>query len=312
MRAVQPAATAPLSSVARFARPALAGLLLLVVIAGVRTASPAVAGQGPWHGHVVLMAAILEVVLAGLLVAVWIVRRRRPGSGHPAALLRITLQRAIIFAMVATAVLAVISRLHLHPPPPQRRPQFRGPTPKRLNPAVRNQVAHEAADLTYVVYALVALLLLAAIVACVVLILRRKPTGLEGEVLAIGDDEGASLRQAIDSGRSALRALDDAQAAIIACYVAMEASLAKAGTARADAETPGELLARAVESGLLRGPAAGRLTVLFYEARFSSHALPETAKAEASRALDEISIELQLRPDSGSVSGGPPAIGARP
>ena len=81
----------------------------------------------------------------------------------------------------------------------------------------------------------------------------------------------------MESGRSALRTVDDARAAIIACYLAMETSLAERGAARGVADTPGELLTRATESGLVRGTAAGRLTALFYEARFSSHPLGSPA-----------------------------------
>jgi hypothetical protein len=72
----------------------------------------------------------------------------------------------------------------------------------------------------------------------------------------------------------------------------MEGSLADAGTARAAAETPDELLARATASGLLRGQAASQLTALFYEARFSTHPLSGTAKADATAALNEISWRL--------------------
>ena len=60
---------------------------------------------------------------------------------------------------------------------------------------------------------------------------------------AAADDE-SKLLEAIESGQSALRRLDDARTAIIACYVAMEQSLARAGTARAVADTPDELLQR--------------------------------------------------------------------
>ena len=65
------------------------------------------------------------------------------------------------------------------------------------------------------------------------------------------------------------------------------------GAARTAAETPDELLARAVASGLIQGPAAGRLTGLFYEARFSSHPLADAAKDDARQALDVISDELR-------------------
>ena len=110
--------------------------------------------------------------------------------------------------------------------------------------------------------------------------LRPASRSLVGE-LELEDDDGESLRRAVESGRAALHEVDEARAAIIACYLAMERSLATAGTARAAAETPDELLARATGRGSLRRRAAARLTALFYEARFSTHPLPETAKASA-------------------------------
>ena len=181
------------------------------------------------------------------------------------------------------------------------------PTPRVVKRAPAGQ---NSANLTYIIYALLALLLLAAIVACVLVILRLRPAGSAGDSLVLADDD-ASMRTAIESGRRALRSFDDAQAAIIACYVAMEASLASAVTALADAETPDELLAWAVGSGLLHGTAAGRLTALFYEARYSSHALPAAARDEAVRALDAISAELARRDESSRVSS-PSAQGAAP
>jgi len=51
-------------------------------------------------------------------------------------------------------------------------------------------------------------------------------------------DEDPDLSRAVQSGHAALRQVDDARAAIIACYAAMERSLAKAGAARGQAETP--------------------------------------------------------------------------
>jgi len=74
--------------------------------------------------------------------------------------------------------------------------------------------------------------------------------------------------------------------------VAMEASLAERGAARAVADTPDELLARATTSGLVRGTAAARLTSLFYEARFSSHPLGRGQRDAAERALDELAAAL--------------------
>ena len=100
------------------------------------------------------------------------------------------------------------------------------------------------------------------------------------------------LREAVESGRLAFAELDDARAAIIACYVAMERSLADQGAARGAADTPDELLARVISAGIVRGAAARRLTGLFYEARFSTHPLGRAERDAASAALDELAAEL--------------------
>jgi predicted ArsR family transcriptional regulator len=73
----------------------------------------------------------------------------------------------------------------------------------------------------------------------------------------------------------------------------MEQSLARAGTARADAETPDELLARAAAAGVVQGREAGRLTELFYEARFSSHPVPPAHRDEARAALEVLAADLR-------------------
>jgi hypothetical protein len=310
-------ANAGLSRLARYARPAIVGLLLIAVLAGVRAASvAAVQTSGPWNDRVLQVALLLEVALAVLLIAVAVIRRRQPNPGHPAADLRAALPRAIIAAMIAAAALAGLDKVRPHaaktvtPPAQGARPPRAGHT---ATPRTGNGAAISGADLTYVVYGILALLLLAAIAACVIAILRRSQKEPAGYLAGTDedDDDDVSLEHAVESGRIALRALDDARAAIIACYVAMEASLGEAGAARTAAETPDELLARAVTSGLLRGTAAARLTALFYEARFSSHSLPATARDDASQALDEISAELS-RPARGGQAPGASAAGAEP
>ena len=71
----------------------------------------------------------------------------------------------------------------------------------------------------------------------------------------MAEDYSSTLEEALLGGRRALLELDDARAAIIACYVAMEESLARAGTARL-AETPDELLAKASSTLLISAGAA--------------------------------------------------------
>ena len=81
-------------------------------------------------------------------------------------------------------------------------------------------------------------------------------------------------------------------------------------TARGDAGTPGELLARATEAGLVRGTAAGQLTALFYEARFSSHPLGQQQRDAAERALDELAADLAETEGAEGAEGDKGAEGA--
>jgi len=97
--------------------------------------------------------------------------------------------------------------------------------------------------------------------------------------------------------------------------VAMERRLADRGTARGAADTPDELLARAVASGAVRGGAAGRLTALFYEARFSTHPLDAGQRDAASAALDSLAAELAAKPEAtpaSSQASGQPSDQAPP
>jgi hypothetical protein len=140
-------------------------------------------------------------------------------------------------------------------------------------------------------YGLLIVTLLAAVWLSVWWSRRFRRPGLSRADGLIAEDS-EDLREAVESGRSALRTIDDARAAIIACYMAMESRLAERGAARAVADTPDELLARATQSGVVRGTAAARLTALFYEARFSSHPLDRGQRDAAEHALDELAAAL--------------------
>jgi hypothetical protein len=72
----------------------------------------------------------------------------------------------------------------------------------------------------------------------------------------------------------------------------MEQTLAEAGAARGAAETPDELLVRAVAAGLVPAGPAALLTELFYEARYSTHHMPTSKRDLAERALTEIAAGL--------------------
>lgn len=109
------------------------------------------------------------------------------------------------------------------------------------------------------------------------------------------DDEQERLAQAVDSGRRALLDGTDARAAVIACYAAMEESLAGSGVTRRASDSPQDLLERAVAGGLPTGAAAAALTALFREARYSTHPMDGSHRDRAAAALAEIADSLRSR-----------------
>jgi hypothetical protein len=276
----------------RYAWSVLGAFLLLAAAIGIAAGTPPPAAQGgPWYRHGVLLGVGLEIALAVLFIVVRIIDMRSPRQGYPAVPLRKLLQQVIVVAMLLVGGVLIFNAL----PHRKLKTQQQSGTKTGLPKIKRHVPPVHALDLRWLPYALLALLAAAAIVACVLLILRlrRRPALRVGTYLDDFPDDSEELQRAVESGRYALRAVDDARAAIIACYLAMETSLAGAGTARADAETPDELLARAAAAGLVHGAAAGRLTDLFYEARYSTHGLPPEARDSAKQALDEISADLR-------------------
>ncbi len=237
----------------------------------------------------------LEVILAGLLVAL-LVRGRLPSDDFRVHRLRGVLRAALLAGLAAIpAVLILAVPLHPHPLPPQPLPTQPQPTarpsltrPPHPAPAFRLPLAG-------ILYALLILALIGGIVACVVLLRRRQPEHdvLPPEETSLAEGQRSDLRDAVSSGRRALAELDDARAAIIACYVAMERSLAAAGADHEAADTPDEFLARAAAAGLVRGAAAGELTGLFYEARFSAHELTTAQRTAARDALEQLAADLR-------------------
>ena len=282
------------------------GLLVVLAIAGLRGAIDAPRWNGPLRAEGVAVGLALEVVLGTLLVIV--IRRnnaemraaaRRPYTGAeeeigvPAAL-RFVLRWLLAAAMVAIGVV-LISNLHLHFLIKARPLRLKLPV-HTARPPLQGGGGHGSAPVHIpvgpILYALLVLALIAAVVISIWWSARLRRAAPAGRIDGAIAEDAAGLREAVESGRTALAEVDDARAAIIACYVAMEGSLAERGTARLMADTPDELLSRATASGIVRGGAARRLTALFYEARFSSHPLGASQRAAASQALDELAAEL--------------------
>jgi hypothetical protein len=285
----------------------LTGLLLVIVIVGVRSAF-ALTWQGGWHGpwhngdQGIATAVALELVCVLLLGALLVRARRSPDSGDPARKLRVALTRLIIAVMVALGG-ALISLYHFslgktkpRNTLPTAPPHYRRPVPvHQASSTVNSDIVK------YVALAIVVL----AVVTLLVILLRRRKRYWPGEPVIPDVDEGTTLREAVMAGRMALGELSEPRMAIINCYLAMERSLAEAGAARVAAETPDELLARSTAAGLLHGEAPVELTALFYGARFSSHPVPEAARDTALRAIDAILADLgEDHADSGPAPAG--------
>jgi hypothetical protein len=279
-------------------------LLVILVIAGLRGEVSAPRWNGPLKADGVAIGLALEVILGALLIvtlrrdaAARRLAERRPYNPGPAdieppAALRFTL-KWVLGGCIAAVAAVLISDLHLHfltkgrlPPAPPPAP--RGTAKARLRPpASGGWTLH--VPWQPILYGLLVVALVAAVVISIWWSSRvRRPAA----PLVIEDVGTEELREAVESGRAALAEISDARAAIIACYLAMERSLADRGTSRTAADTPDELLARAVGAGTVRGPAASRLTALFYEARFSTHPVADGQRAAAGAALDELAREL--------------------
>jgi Domain of unknown function (DUF4129) len=274
-------------------RLALAALLIVTAAALLRGGLPALSLDGPYVHDVLPVAAGLEGVIIVLLAAV-VVRHGRAPAGHLlAARLREVLRSVLIVAAIAVPCGYLVTRaVHLKIRAPVPVQPARSQLPARRGIPAAPHPAPWSAGLADLILAAV---LVAAIVGCVILLLRRhRPRRRaawrpEPEPADLGE---AELRKAVEYGWLALRELDDARGAIIACYLAMEQSLAQAGTTRGIAETPDELLARAAATGLVRGPAAARLTSAFYAARFSTMELTAAHRDTAEQALAELADGL--------------------
>jgi hypothetical protein len=235
---------------------------------------------GPLHQNAETVGIALEVVLGALLIATL---RTRKDSTEVAGRLRDGL-RVVIPTMMVTLLVFLLINAHLrfNNNTGGLRPPLKIGKPKSLSPP--KGTVTSGGFPPWILWVLGILVLIAIIVAALRLAARRPPR----RVVAAGglamDPE--DLKTALDEGAAALRAADydDARKAIIACYVAMEKQLGD----KNDADTPDELLAKATTQGLIHGPAAGKLTGLFYEARFSTHPLGGDAREQALTALDEL------------------------
>jgi hypothetical protein len=272
-------------------RTAMAALLLALTIVGIGAAGPSVTPSTPPRGVVLLTAATLEAVLAGLLIALrW---RTAPASGvggRLRAILSGTLLTVLIVLPFA-AFLDVVGKVSWH-----RRARAIAQLPRGRLGRPHGLRQMPSASLAVADDLLIGLLVAGLLIAVILIWQRRRYLARLARRDRVIDEETdtpadpARAARAIDSGRRAMRDLDDARAAIIACYLAMEESMAEAGAVRGAAETPDELLARIAH--LVDTAPAASLTALFYEARFSTHPMSAEHRDAAELALAELAAIL--------------------
>ncbi len=133
-----------------------------------------------------------------------------------------------------------------------------------------------------------------ALGAAALTVYRRRRAVLASLPLPEPDPEpdAEPLVAALAAGARVLHSDPDPRTAIIGCYAAMERSLADAGAPPRMADTPAEVLSRAIASGMVRSAPAATLTGLFRRARYSSHPMTEADRTAAIDALAQVRIDL--------------------
>ncbi|MFE5768634.1 DUF4129 domain-containing protein [Streptomyces sp. NPDC056485] len=274
-------------------------------------------GRGPLGGSPVLVVGLaLLAFLGGLALRdkyqqqVGAARELDPVGQRMA----VGVSRVLLAASVAVPLLVIV--LHRFGSSGSRHGSGRGSLPlpgpqqdpvSTLPPARHGGHAGHSTHfgLTYVLLGFgITLLVVVVVIAGLYLrrYLNRPPASETPPTYATLDDEQERLAQAVDSGRRALLDGTDARAAVIACYAAMEESLADSGVTRHASDSPQDLLDRAIAGGLPTGAAAA-LTALFREARYSTHPLDAGHRDRAAVALADIADSLRSRTSGSAVAG---------
>jgi hypothetical protein len=279
---------------------AIVGLLVVVAIGvtaasrapvfhgvGVRRAGPVLTGFG-----VVLLLAGTLTVLTGLRFVVRGARRRRRGDEehelvqgrHESAWERLGAALTIVVALGLVVGLILAVRQVQFAPPSHARPGVSTTVAAATTTSTRTAERHATPGGAVVGLAIAAAVLVVSAGGYLAVRSRRRP----GDEATLEPAQRRVTEDALRDARVALDAPADPRAAILACYRAMERSVAEAGTSRRVADTPEEFLERAARSGLLLPAATQRLAALFREARFSTHPMTAAHRADAEAALGAV------------------------
>jgi hypothetical protein len=163
-----------------------------------------------------------------------------------------------------------------------------------------------------------ALLLVAALIAVTVVLVRawpgigdlrrrrRRPDDPEPDEppREMSQAEDADVvRRAVEAALEPLRDPTDPRSAVIAAYARMETVLAERELGRRRPEAPREYLSRVLGEGNMPERSLTTLTGMFEEARFSLHAIPDSAPGRALAELESARAALATL-DVSSRAGG--------
>ncbi len=130
----------------------------------------------------------------------------------------------------------------------------------------------------------------------VVLLQRRRGAAIEEEPEDELESSRRELSELVGISIAEIEREADPRRAVIRAYAGMESTLSRHGLGRRPFEAPGEYLSRAFAALRLSRRPGERLTQLFEQARFSTHAIGPEMKSEAIAALSELRGELRVKP----------------
>jgi hypothetical protein len=143
---------------------------------------------------------------------------------------------------------------------------------------------------------------LSGVIVCLLLLLvvvlmqRRRGAAVQEEPEDELESSRRELSELVGISIAEIEREADPRRAVIRAYAGMESTLSRHGLGRRPFETPGEYLSRAFVALRLSRRPGERLTQLFEQARFSTHAIGPEMKNEAIAALSELRGELKGKP----------------
>lgn len=252
---------------------------------------------------VVTFIGLLQLLRRRKSAAVLIVRDS--GADGPRGLRKRLLYLAaaavLVFAIATALSTMSLGRSHEDTAPPtQANEQQSDAETQDKAPPPEEAPAPEENPLLIPLLAAQALLLVGLMIVGGIIVVRRSAVSDNEQFRIAPFDESSesvsdTLARAAALGLAEIADPDrEPRAAIIACYAAMERALAEAPDAAPhESDTPTEVLARAVDHGVLHSDAAATLVALFTEARFSPHRMTEEQRTIAIDMLQLVSADLR-------------------